>query len=209
MERYDAYQQGRDGRGCQRHGAWWRPDWPGPRSAEHLSAVLADLYPRALDRLRRNRRLHEGEAYEIASRIVQRLIDEYERGKTYRVHPHIVVGNYCMYLTKEYLAEQQYTRCDSLDATRPDPDSGESTPLIAEPVDPSRAIDDQVADEHFVQKMLAHEAMTPKDVEVLDMRYLQGMDIGDMAKLLGIERNAVDQRIHRALKRARDLSLCA
>ena len=89
---------------------WWTSEWSGTRSREHLSTVLAHLYPQAIDRLLRSRRLHAGEAYEVASRITQRLISEYERGATYRVPPHVVVRQYCTYLTREYLAEQQYTR---------------------------------------------------------------------------------------------------
>lgn len=192
-----------------RHGTWWRDGSSVARSKEHLSGVLADLFPRALNRLMRNRRLHEGEARELASRITQRLIDEYERGKTYRVHPHRVVDSYCYYLTKEYQAEKQYTRCDSLDETRADRDAGEPTPVIPDLPDPGRPIDEQVVDGDFARTVLAHEALTPRDVEVLDLRYMQGMDIEEIAERIGIKRNAVDQRIHRALERVRDLSLGA
>jgi RNA polymerase sigma factor (sigma-70 family) len=188
---------------------WWQSIGAAQRSQAHLAVVLADLYPRALSRLLRDRRLHDGDAYEIASRITQRLIREYERGTTYRVHPHVVVGNYCTYLTKEYLAEQRYSRCDSLDATRIDDDSGNAVPIIADIADPMRPIDEQIIDEQFLLKLLAHESLTETDTEVLELRYLEGRDIDEMALMLGIERNAVDQRLHRALKRLRDLSLSA
>ena len=187
---------------------WWMDGWSGARSAENLAEVLAVLYPIAVNQLLTNRRLHTGEAYEVASRIIQRLMDEYARGKTYTVPPQVVVRNYCKYMAKGYLAEREYSRYDSLDAPAPIDGEGNEVARPA-PVDRSVRIEDTVVAAEYVYSLLDDPSIPQGELVVIEMRYLQGMDIADIAETLGIKRNAVDQRLHRALRRLRDLSLGA
>ncbi len=184
-------------------------DTPGTRTREHLALVLADLYPLIVGHLQTRRNLSAGEVYEVASRITHRLIDEYLRGKTYRVHPRVVVCQYCKYLTKEYLAEQVYSRHDSLDAaTRRGDNEGHETPR-QEAIDPGRPLADVVVDSILAADLLGDPSIPVGERDVLELRYVNDLAIEEIASCLGIQRNAVDQRLHRGLRRLRDLSLGA
>ncbi len=143
--------------------------------------------------------------YEVASRITERLINEYLRGKTYRVEPRVVVRQYCKYLTKEFLAEQVYARYDSLDASSAQVDNDGSEVPHPEVVGPSRPIADAVVDSLLVTELLGTESLTAGEREVLKMKYVNDLDIDQIARALGIKRNAVDQRLHRGINRLRDL----
>ncbi|MCD8507895.1 MAG: RNA polymerase sigma factor [Candidatus Pacebacteria bacterium] len=49
------------------------------------------------------------------------------------------------------------------------------------------------------------ELLNPLDRELLVLRYVQDMDIPDIARLVGHKENTVSVRIHRALKKAKEL----
>ncbi len=191
-----------------RHG-WWMTNTNGERCNAHLATVLAELYPVAIGCLATNARLNSGDVYEVASRIIQRLITEYQRGKTYSVHPLIVVRQYCKFLTKEYFAEQAYSRHESLDATtRRGKDEGHETPR-QEAIDPGQPLADAVVHSILATNLLGDPSIPAGERDVLELRYRNDLDIEEIASCLGIQRNAVDQRLHRGLRRLRGLSLGA
>src|SRR5262245_6087374 len=148
--------------------------------------LLAAYYPIMHARLLL--RVHDGEAFEVLHRAVERLLTELKRGKRYPVPFRVVVHQVTGWTLKEYFAEQKRRPFAPLPT---DWDVGDPGP------------DDRVVSDAWVRSLIAQ--LSGRDREVAELRYLEGMEIAEIAERLGISRNAVDQSLHRAHKRLRKL----
>ena len=144
--------------------------------------LMAAYYSVILARLRV--RLPEADIGEVAHRVALRLLGELSRGRSYRVPFRVVVHNVIGWKLKEHYAERRVE------------------PLPEEP----EAVDDPLGRAHErigLQQILGE--LPPREREVLEMRYLDGREIVDIATALGITRNAVDQALFRGRRRLREL----
>jgi RNA polymerase sigma factor (sigma-70 family) len=144
--------------------------------------LLAAYYPVILERLRL--RLPRDEAYEVGHRVVERLLRELDRGRRYTVPYRVVVHNVVTWTLRGHFGGRTH------DPLPPDLPGGE---------DAAAGVDERVG----LQQMLA--ALPGREREVLEMRYLDGREIEDIAADLGITRNAVDQALFRGRRRLREL----
>lgn len=144
--------------------------------------LLAAYYPVILERCRL--RLADPDAYEVAHRVVDRLFGELARGRTYTVPYRVVV-----FMVTEWKLKEFFTgaREDFL------PESWE--PTAPDPYEPFEQRFD-------IEVLLAGLPERPR--QAFTLRYLDGLDIDEIAVRLGIERNAVDQALHRGLVRLRE-----
>jgi RNA polymerase sigma-70 factor (ECF subfamily) len=53
--------------------------------------------------------------------------------------------------------------------------------------------------------MKALESLEPQDRDMIVMRHIDGLTPGDMAERLGITENAASVRVHRAVKRLKEI----
>lgn len=139
--------------------------------------LLAAYYP--LIRARLGLRLPEGEALEVAHRVVDRLIQELsaDKGRSYRVPFRVVV-----------LQVTKWTLAAYLSPPREEP--------LAEP--PEEVAGDPYAEVEERNHLESLFADLPERVrQVLTLRWIDGLTPEQIARRLGIERNAVDQAIHR------------
>ncbi len=150
-------------------------------AGEHAD-LMAAYYPVIIARLRL--RLPEADVGDVAHRVVERLLGELARGKTYRVPFRVVVHNVIGWKLKEHWAERR------------------DEPLPPEP----EALDDPVGDAATsvgLRQML--QALAPREREVIELRLLEGLEIDEIAERLGMTRNAVDQALFRGRRRLREL----
>ena len=144
--------------------------------------LLAAYYPVILSRLRV--RLPGHDAAEVAHRAVERLIGELARGRTYRVPFRVVVHKIIGWKLAEHFAERRHE------------------PLPEEP----QLADDSAGDpdERIALKQILAQ-LPPRAREVLELRYLDGLEIVDIAARLGMTRNAVDQALFRGRRSLKEL----
>jgi len=151
-------------------------------TAGRHAELLAAYYPVILERLRL--RLPPDDAYEVAHRVVERLLTEAKRGARYRVPYRVVVHSVVGWKLKEHFGERV-----------PDP-------LLVDPEapdDPTGLVTERLG----LQQMLA--GLPAREREVLTLRYLEGREIVDIAQRLDMTRNAVDQALFRGRRRLKDL----
>src|SRR5262249_10219663 len=148
--------------------------------------LLAAYYPIVLARLRL--RVGDGEAYEVAHRVVDRLLGELTRDKRYPVPFRVVVHQVTGWMLKEYFAEGKGT---ALAPLPPDWDPGD------------RGHDDDVVADEWVRHVVGQ--LGGRDGEIAWMRYVDELEIPRIAERIGVTRNAVDQSLHRSRKRLRKL----
>lgn len=141
-----------------------------------IPALLARYYPVILNRLRL--RLPEGEATEVAHRVLERLIREIEAGRSYSVPYRVVVHKVVDWTLREYFAPPRDGALPE-DWDGPDDD------------DPYGKVEDDL----LLTALLAD--LPPRVREVMTLRYRDGLEIADIAERLGMERNAVDQALFR------------
>jgi RNA polymerase sigma factor (sigma-70 family) len=144
--------------------------------------LLAAYYPVILARLRL--RLPEFDVGDVAHAVVERLLRELRRGRTYRVPYRVVVHKVVDWKLREHWGEP------ADDPLPPDPP----------------ATDDPLGDAETrigLEQMIA--MLPPREAEVMRLRLLEGLEIAEIAERLGMTRNAVDQAIHRARRRLAEL----
>ena len=139
--------------------------------------LLAAYYPVLLARLLL--RAPMGVAYEVASAASLRVLEELHRGKRYPVPFRVVMRKVMQWSLADHYVQ--------------------ATPEVAWPdgweVPTGSGIDGLVGDD-WVRYMI--ERLTGRQREVAWLRYVEGLDIEQIAERLGIKRNAVDQAMHNA-----------
>jgi RNA polymerase sigma factor (sigma-70 family) len=144
--------------------------------ANNYSRLLAAYYRVVLERCRL--RLPEPDAYEVAHNVMERLLRELTAGRRYRVPFRVVVHQVTTWKIKEF---QTRGRVEILPEGW-DPESGE---------DPFEAFEQG----HDLGLLFA--GLPPRVRDVMRLRYLEGLEIDEIAERLGVTRNAVDQALHR------------
>jgi RNA polymerase sigma factor (sigma-70 family) len=155
-------------------------------SGEHarlLATYFEIIRARCLARCRRR---EDGE--ECASRVFVRLMGELKAGKRYRV-PFRVVVHMVVNWTVRGFYEPGRVQEVSLEAG--DGDEG--------------AADVYAAIEAELDAHLLLDGLPPRERECVVLCWLRGLEIEAVARELGIERNAVDQALHRARRRLREM----
>jgi RNA polymerase sigma factor (sigma-70 family) len=125
------------------------------------------------------------DGYDVAQDVFVRLVAELSRGKGYDVPYRVVVHRVVDWTLKDHFAGR------STDVPLPDG---------WEPVDPSDPYAE--VDESDLDTLWAD--LADGDRDVLDLRYMRGLDVTEIADRLGKTRNAVDQALHRAHTKLRE-----
>ena len=153
--------------------------------AGDYAALLRSYYETIIQRCRvRTRR--EDDALECAQAVVVRLLSELKRGKRYPVPFRVVVHKVIEWTTKGF-----YERGSAIMVELEDEIVGEGNPY--EDVDAT----------YDLERALAE--LADGDGEVARLRYLEGLEIEEIASRLGKTRNAVDQSLHRSRKKLQEL----
>jgi RNA polymerase sigma-70 factor (ECF subfamily) len=130
-----------------------------------------------LDRCRA--RVPRDAAEDVAVEVAVRLLDELGRGKRYPAPFRVVVHMVTSWKIKEF-----FTR-------KPSPG------FLGQP-DPAAEDPELEAVESDYDLLLLMNGLAPREREVVDLRWRQGLEIGEIAARLGLDRNAVDQALFRA-----------
>ena len=150
--------------------------------AGDIPGLLATYYPVVVERCRVRIRV-EGDAYDVAHRVMERLLAELRRGKSYRVPFRVVVHKVVDWKLKEHF-------------------SGIPAELVPEDWDPEGA--DPYADfevDYDLERLFVD--LPQRSREVLNLRWRQGLEIDEIADQLGLKRNAVDQALYRGMNALR------
>jgi RNA polymerase sigma-70 factor (ECF subfamily) len=124
---------------------------------------------------------------ECASLVVMRLLAELKAGKRYRVPFRVVV-----HMVIKWTVQGFYERVPV-----------QEVPLE---VDGDGAAEDvYAAVESELDVSALVDGLPAREREVAILRWLRGLEIEDIARELGIERNAVDQALHRARQKLRGM----
>ena len=117
-------------------------------------------------------------AYDVAQDVVLRLLGEFRRGKRYSVPYRVVVHQVIDWTLKEHF-QGRNTAVELPDGWEP-------------------AVKDASEGVHSRYDLLKLFASLPEGTrKVLELRYLAGLEIEQIAEQLGLTRNAVDQALHR------------
>ena len=144
--------------------------------ANDYSRLLATYYRVVLERCRL--RLADGDAYEVAHNVMERLLRELTAGKRYPVPFRVVVHQVTTWKIKEF-----HTRG--------------RVELLPEDWDPRSGEDPFEPFEQGHDLELLFAGLPPRVRDVMRLRYVEGLEIGEIAERLGLNRNAVDQALHR------------
>ena len=121
---------------------------------------------------------------DVVQEIMLRLVRELSAGKAYPVPYRVVVHQVVGWLIKAHF-------------------QGERISLVQLPEDWDPVGEDGIAIEDTVELVRLFEGLTGAEREAVELRYLEGREITEIAEELGIERNAVDQVLFRARKKIR------
>jgi RNA polymerase sigma factor (sigma-70 family) len=144
---------------------------------EHEYAhLLATYYRVVVERCRL--RLADADAYEVAHNVMERLLRELTAGKRYPVPFRVVVHQVTTWKIKEFQTRGRV-----------------EIPL--EDWDPASHEDPLAPFEQGHDLGLLFAGLPPRVRDVMRLRYLEGLEIGEIAERLGMTRNAVDQALHR------------
>jgi RNA polymerase sigma factor (sigma-70 family) len=124
-------------------------------------------------------------AYDVAQNVMLRLVAEFKRGKRYTVPYRVVVHQIIDWTLKEHFEDR--------DTAVPLPEGWEPTVE-----DSSEA----VLSRYYLTDLLA--TLPGETRRVMELRYLDGLEIEQIAERLGVTRNAVDQALHRGHKKLRE-----
>ncbi len=124
------------------------------------------------------------DAEDVAQDVKLRLFRELQSGRRYPVPYRVVVHNVIGWTVKDYFAGR--------DTTAPLPEG-----WLGDPGDPIGE-----ADERFSLEAL-FAGLPERQRQVCELRYLEGLEIEEIAGRLGVKRNAVDQALHNAHKKLR------
>ena len=150
--------------------------------ANEHARLLATYYPVVVERCRL--RLPDPDAYEVAHRVAERLLVELAKGKRYPVPFRVVVHMVTTWKIKEFFSRGRVELdVDDVDIEAPDPFG-------------------DFEQGHDLTLMFA--GLPPRAREVLTLRYVEGLDVDEIAERLGIDPNAVHQALHRGHKGLRE-----
>ena len=164
---------------------------PDARDAEDSRLLDAQEYPRLLAAYYRvvlercRARVPEPDAGEVAHMVFLRLLAELRAGKRYPVPFRVVVHQVTTWTIRGFLA-------------------GDRTVLLPEDWDAPDTRDAYGSFEQEHDLSLLFAGLPARVRQVLELRYLEGLDPDEIAARLGIERNAVDQAHHRGLAALRE-----
>jgi RNA polymerase sigma factor (sigma-70 family) len=145
-----------------------------------LAAYHQIIVGRCIARLR-----GDDAAYDVAQNVMLRLLTEFRRGKRYSVPYRVVVHQVIDWTLKEHFQEQ--------DTSAPLPEGWEPA------VEDSSEV---VLSRYYLTDLFAS---LPRDTrKVLELRYIAGLEIEQIAERLGLKRNAVDQALHRGHAKLRE-----
>lgn len=160
-------------------------------AAGEIGLLVESYYGVIIDRCRAKARGNEEAALEIAGAVAERLLSELKRGRAYRVPFRVVVHKVI-----DWKAAEHYGRRDVA-----------IVELDEDHVDGSAA--DPFAEfESDYDLDLLFEGLSPRERQVMELRWREGLAIEQVAQRLEMTRNAVDQALHRALVRLRE-KVCA
>src|SRR5947208_4836287 len=150
--------------------------------SEGQKDLLARWFPVVVERCRVN--VRDGhDALDVAQNVMERLLNELARGKTYAVPYQVVVHNVIRWKVKEHFQGRRYDA--ELDEALAGGDPFE-----------------QLEDEDLLRSLLA--GLPDRQGEVASLRLLERLEPDEIAARLGIERNAVDQAWHNAKQKLRE-----
>lgn len=177
---------------------WWTEGSSVPRSDVHLRSMLEDIWATINDTLGRSA---GADRDEIASLALQRIMDEYESGKTYAVAEFIaVIRMITRYTRLGYQGNIAGSAMVPLDSTGTDDDSPSLGEMLA---DPAVRVADKVEIRVTSAQILASDAITDLERRILKMRYVLDMSPKEIAVKLHMEPNAVHQRTFQATRKLR------
>jgi RNA polymerase sigma factor (sigma-70 family) len=143
------------------------------------AALLAAYYPTILLRLR-IRRLQLDEAEEVRQRVVEHLLRQLRSGKTFKVPFRVVVHQRTTWELLDYYAERKRR-----EAELPEEQAGDS-------VDEFERIESNLDFDRLLADLPGRER------QVAALRWQHGLEVPQIAEILGIETNAVHQALFRA-----------
>jgi RNA polymerase sigma factor (sigma-70 family) len=124
-------------------------------------------------------------AEDVAQNVRLRLVAEFQRGKRYSVPYRVVVHQVIDWTIKEHFQQR--------DTTVPLPEDWE--PAV-------ESSSESVLSRYYLADLFA--SLPEQTRKVLELRYLAGLDIEQIAERLGLKRNAVDQALHRGHTKLRE-----
>ena len=151
--------------------------------ANDHSRLFATYFPVVRERCRL--RLNDADADEVTQLVFLRIFTELSRGKTYTVPFRVVVHQVTTWMIKEFLSDRASPLLDPQEWELEAPDPYE-----------------EFEQEYDLRRLFSK--CPPGVREVLELRYIEGLDPEQIAERLGITRNAVDQRLHRGTKMLRE-----
>lgn len=129
--------------------------------------------------------IRSAEADDVAQNVIERLWRELQAGKTYPVPYRVVVHQVTTWKIGEHFKARGL---------------GPPVELLDEP-DPADPFADFVALQDL-SDLLA--GLPPRQRQVAELRLLEGLERDEIARELGIERNAVYQGLHNAVEKLRE-----
>ena len=153
-------------------------------SGEH-ARLLAKYEPVVVGRCIAALRGHL-DADDVAQDVKLRLWNELRKGKTYSVSFRVVVHKVIGWTVKDYFAG------------RP---THVPLPENWDPADPSDDLA-ELLDRDVVASLL--DGLEGRAREVMQLRYLERLEIDEIAERLGMKRNAVDQALHNGHRKLRE-----
>ena len=150
-----------------------------------LAGLLAKYEPTILGRCVAKLRGHP-DAEDVAQNVMLRLVAEFSRGKRYGDTPYRVVVHKVVEWTVGDYFEGRSTTAE-----------------LPHDWDPGSAdFSEELVSRYYVADLF--EPLPEREQQVMERYYLLGWDIEQIADDLAIDRNAVDQALHRGRKRLRE-----
>jgi RNA polymerase sigma factor (sigma-70 family) len=149
------------------------------------AALVRSYYETIIQRCRFRCRTAD-DALECAQGVAVRLLSELKRGKRYSVPFRVVVHKVIEWTTKGF-----YERGRAILVELGDDIVGEGNPF------------EDAEFRYDLERALAE--LPEGDREVASLRFLDGLEIAEIAEQLGKQRNAVDQALHRTRRKLQEL----
>jgi RNA polymerase sigma factor (sigma-70 family) len=166
-----------------------RDDWDAEdtrlRDAGDLEGLLA-RYVESIDGRCRAKIWNEHNAQDVAQRVLFRLWNELTAGKRYRAPFRVVVHQVIGWTIKEHFGGP--AEPDALDEWDARTDGGFG----------------EIEERLTLERLFAE--LTERERRIFVLRYLEGVDITEIAASEGVTRNAIDQALHRGHEKLRGLA---
>jgi RNA polymerase sigma factor (sigma-70 family) len=154
-------------------------------SAGDHAALLAAYYPTILLRLR-TRRLPLNEAEDVRQRVVEHLLRELRKGKSFGVPFRVIVHQRTTWELLDHYARKKRHQAE----------------LSEEPESSSTAVWEHAESDLDFDRLLVD--LPAREKQAVALRWREGLDVPQIAALLGIEPNAVHQALFRAHRKLRE-----